>query len=310
VPNKKVSYDKLLLTLKRDVKDTQPDELEAFLTKAKDIGDPKLVSWEKLKHILTEKNTKNTNARTADHDIQIRHVFESIDFDDNGYISKEELALGLRHLGLNKTEKEVENLHTSFLHPKNRTLGFEEFTLLIEYEYGQEIVKTQTIGAKLRKEIDRVDGFRKNELSEDQVKQLYKHIGRECTTEEFQAMTKFVESSNNMLGTEQFIELAINGPSSFGHKETYLATALIKVRSALSLNLLEVFQTFDHMPDNYVASFSENLYKSQQCLPASSLKPSLGNSKFYYSDLYPPIGNYHLNCRNKVTLSDQSTSAS
>jgi Ca2+-binding EF-hand superfamily protein len=305
VPNKKVGYDSLLLKLKRDVRESRPEDLEAFLTKAKDIADPKMVSWEKLKHILTEKSRKHMNARTAELDDQVKHVFDSVDFDDNGYISKEELTVALRHLGLNKTEKEVDNLYESFLHSNNRTLGIDEFKLLIEFEYSQEIVKPKIIAQRLRKEIERVDGFRKHELTEEQLKQLYKHIGRECSAEEFIALTRFLGAQDKRLETEQFINLAVNGPSSFGHQETHLATALIKVRSALSLNLLEVFQAFDHMPDNYVASFSENLFKSQLFLPNSCVKPTLGDSKFYYSNMYPPIGNYHLNCRNKVSASNK-----
>jgi hypothetical protein len=62
----------------------------------------------------------------------------------------------------------------------------------------------------------------------------------------------------------------------------------MKLRGGLYRNIYEIYRNFDSMPSNYAFSFTEDLFMLGKNLPSSHVKPVLGDSKFYFSNLFPP----------------------
>lgn len=102
--------------------------------------------------------------------------------------------------------------------------------------------------------------------------------------------------------SETFKRVVTSGPTKFQQSEEYLSNALIKLRIGLYSNLSEQFNNFKFMPSNFISSFTEDLFlKGSANLPSSTLRPTLGDSKFYYSNLFPPISTQEKS-QTKVSL--------
>ena len=90
--------------------------------------------------------------------------------------------------------------------------------------------------------------------------------------------------------TERFFDVIVSGPSRFSPEQGDLGSALLKMRSGLSMNIVEQYNSFKDMPANFTSAFTEELFLSRPArLPTSTLRPNLGDGKGYYSNLYPPL---------------------
>ena len=111
---------------------------------------------------------------------------------------------------------------------------------------------------------------------------------------------KFCNLSKDQTVDRYVLEKSIlEGPRDFAPEQVNLATAFSKIRAALYGNLAEQFNSFKFMPQSYTLSFTDELFKDVSHLPTSTLYPELGDGKYYYKNLFPPVAN---------TSSAQSTS--
>ena len=89
---------------------------------------------------------------------------------------------------------------------------------------------------------------------------------------------------------DRFIQEVVEGPKSFTADQELLSHALMKFRTGLQGTVADQFLTFRYMAQNYISSFTEDLFTAGLNLPTCTLKPELGDGKFYYKNLFPPAG--------------------
>lgn len=112
------------------------------------------------------------------------------------------------------------------------------------------------------------------------------------------------KSDKTGVDTGRLFKAISNGPDRFTAEQEQLGNALVKIRSSLQTNLSDQYNSFKFMPNNYFLSFTEVEYlESINHLPTSTLKPTLGDSKFYYSNLYPPMVGQENNVYSRVDSS-------
>ena len=76
----------------------------------------------------------------------------------------------------------------------------------------------------------------------------------------------------------------------------------MKLRTSLSTTIAEHISNFRDLPNCFVSSFTEELYQRTSAnLPTSTLRPNLGDTKSYYSNLYPPIAGQEANVQSRVS---------
>ena len=119
---------------------------------------------------------------------------------------------------------------------------------------------------------------------------------------ELKALTVYCGKTDKTgVDTGRLSKAISNGPDRFTPEQEQLGNALVKIRSSLQTNLSDQYNSFKFMPNNYFQSFTEEIYlESASHLPTSTLKPSLGDSKFYYNNLYPPMVGQENNVYSRV----------
>jgi len=112
------------------------------------------------------------------------------------------------------------------------------------------------------------------------------------TADELNALMRHCQANDQMLvEADRFVQEVVDGAKSFGPDQELLSQALMKFRLGLQGTVINQFLTFRYMPQNYIASFTEELFSAGLHLPTCTLKPELGDGKFYYKNLFPPTAN-------------------
>jgi hypothetical protein len=134
---------------------------------------------------------------------------------------------------------------------------------------------------------------------------LYEKALAPITQPELEAvMASCTPNDQGGVDKESFFNLIVNGQTIFEQEnqtQALLGSAVMKLRTSLSATIGEHILNFRDLPNCFVPSFTEDLYAKTGChLPTSTLRPSLGDTKSYYSNLYPPISGQEANVQSRV----------
>ena len=284
-----LTADKLAQKVKQEIKDIDLKQLEAFLISA--ANEKNFVVRSRLRDILFDQMEKQVNLKTMQVEDQMNQIFTGSVNNSSNYMTMEQLKDSLRRLGLNKSPEEVNNLMKDFTNRESTTLSKEDFTRLIRHECSRDILKERLTEERLKPLISQADGFKVGTLEPYQIRFIFEQAKADLSQLELEDIIRYcdVDEKGNVF-VPSFIRVVSKGPIKFNANQEFLSNGLFKLRTALQTNVMEQYKTFEYMPHNYMQSFSEEEYLNTPAhLPTSTIKPTLGDSKSYYNNLYPPL---------------------
>ena len=297
-----MSVAKIAKVVKEDIKELDERAVETFLMTG--ANDKKNISKAMLRDLLFENAGDKRDLHAMPFEDQIDQVFTDLDMENKNAISATQVGQGLKNIGINKSSAEVGQLFNDFKKPTSMFLDRNDFSRLVKYEFSKDIVKAGLLRPKLRDIVEKANPFKTSFLTEQQLKFVYKQAGSaQPSQEEIQALMSYCKSSEQAgVDSEKFVETVVSGPSKFAPEQDKLAAAILRLRSELCFNVAEQYNSFKYMPSNFTASFTEEAYISQPShLPTATLRPTLGDSKGYYSNLYPPLAGQESNAVTRFT---------
>lgn len=251
----------------------------------------------RLREVIFEGMEIKANPREMGVDEQYDLLFSQVAKSSQDLITKEQLAESFKRLGLNKSSIEVDQVFRSFKKATSENLTRDDFKRLMKHEYSSDMMKERLIKERLVQIINITDGFRQGYLSPAQITFIFERAGTKATQLEVEEFFKYCDvNEHKEIIVPSFINLVVYGPKEFNSTQDFLASGLVKLRSALQTNVVEQFKTLEHMPQHFIISFSEEEYlASPSRLPTGVLKPVLSDSKTYYSNLLPPVQAQEMN---------------
>jgi Ca2+-binding EF-hand superfamily protein len=310
IPNDQFAHlSSIEKVIKEDIKDINQPNLIAFLKGI--AGEKADVTKAQMKDTLFQE----TQIKKAAHDITIDDhvdmVFAELDLEQKNALSKYQVSLGCKYLGLNLSEGEIENLFNKYKHRDSAFMDVKGFSRLIKFEYFKDISKDRLVHDKFQEYCKLIDPRETRRINAAQLRALYSKLGSIPTESEINSimincdpLKSDQKDGDTTISLDKLSNLVTHLSPVFNTDNDELINALVKIRSSLSLNVADQFQGFKYMPRNYVSSFSEDLYMNgNQNIPTSGLRPVLSDTKSYYVNLSSPSTNSEIPGQSKVKFS-------
>lgn len=277
---------KILNKLHTDIKDIPVKDLEEFL---KPITVNRMVNKIKLRDLLFDMGASAIDTRTMSTDQQIEQFFNELDVQNKSTLSSQQVMLGFKYLGLNKSQHEIDVLYNDFK-KDNPMMTKADFYRMVKHEFSKDIVKDRVLKERLMPIVARADPWNDNELSNAQIQYIFTQAGAPLTEFELDAVANYCGKTPKYgVEVSRLVRTIVSGTNVFTPEQEQLGNALVKIRSALQLKVGDQYLSFKFMPSNYVSSFTEECYLNTPAhLPTAALRPTLGDGKFYYTNMLPP----------------------
>ena len=163
-----IEINRLVNTVHNDMKELNNKDLQDLFKGA--LGDKKLITKSKLRDLLFDEYNVRGDGRSLSAEDQIGLVFNDLDLQGKSTITSQQLMQGCKHLGLNKSQFEIDQLFNDFKARDSQALSKPDFFRLIKHEFSKDIVHERVIKERLLPILDKADPFKSNELSDDQIK--------------------------------------------------------------------------------------------------------------------------------------------
>lgn len=124
---------------------------------------------------------------------KIKEVFEHLDRDGSETLDIQELGLGLRALGLNPSEEQVQELMKTADTNQDSKIGFEEFQSLFKKCSKLDHVDEQ----KLKDELSQYDTDGSGFIERDELKRILCEGGESLTEEEAETIIKDFDTNED-----------------------------------------------------------------------------------------------------------------
>lgn len=293
VPNDSfASLSNLEKTIRSDIKEIPQADLLAFIKSI--AGEKPEVTKVQLKDALFQETKINKDSKEITIDDHIDMVFHEIDLEQKNALTKYQLALGCKYLGLNLSEGEIEKMFRQYKHPDAAFMDLKGFSKLVKYQYFKDISKDKIVQDRLEKVLRSIDHKGSRYINEAQLRAIFSSINRIPNDQEIKAI--FIEcdprksdNGDNIISVDKLSGMVCRVSPALEKNNEDLINGLIKIRSGLDLTVADQFKGFKDMPLNYVVSFSDDLFThSNQHLPTSVFRPLLSDTKSYYLNLFSP----------------------
>jgi Ca2+-binding EF-hand superfamily protein len=281
-------------TIKSDIKEINQAELITFIKSI--AGDKSEISKQQMKEVLFQEAQIKKQPHEISIDDHIDMVFAELDLEQKNALTKYQVSIGCKYLGLNLSEGEIERLFNQYKHRDSVFMDVKGFSRLVKYEYFKDISKDRVVADRLNEVLQLIDPRGTRRINETQLRSLFSKLGVIPTENEVKEIVSVCRMNkletkelDSPISLDKLSSLVTHISPILSSEKEDLINGLIKIRSSLYLNVADQYQGFKYMPRNYVASFSEDLYlNGNQHLPTTTLKPILGDTKSHYVNLFSP----------------------
>jgi Ca2+-binding EF-hand superfamily protein len=281
-------------TIKSDIKDINAADLITYLKSM--VGEKPDITKQQLRDALFQETQIKKQPHEVDIDDHVDMVFAELDLEQKNALTKYQVGLGCKYLGLNLSEGEVERLFNQYKHRDSVFMDVKGFSRLVKYEYFKDISKDRLVADRLKELLKYVDPRGVRRINETQLRYLFTKLGVLPTEGEIRAILNECDmirheqkELDQTISLDKLTGLVTHISPVLNSDKEDLINGLIKIRSNLYLNVADQFQSFKYMPRNYVSSFSEDLFlNGGQHLPTSVFRPQLSDTKQFYTNLFSP----------------------
>jgi len=220
---------------------------------------------------------------------EIMDLFRELDMDGNGTLDIHEVVRSLTQLGGNPTQEEISKMFALYDKDKDGKITKEEFYAVMEEKLKKDILQLEDLLSSLREEFKKVDIYNRRELTPDQLRQALINLGIDLKNDEFSALIQEIDTDKSgTIDIDEFIGFITSPPEGKAYSSEVDA-AILNIKKANKLSLLDILHSFRNMPSNFIYSFTRDLMRKLENLPSSTLKPRVNSSGVVYVDVKPNI---------------------
>ena len=135
-----------------------------------------------------------------------QEIFNLIDTNNDQKVSIQELGKGLRGMGLNPSEAEIQRLMDRFDSDKNKELSLQEFTEL----YKQELKQSSFNEEDLKAQLHQMDKDKDGKIEAEELRELLVSGEEPLSSEEVDSLiAEFDKNKDGLIEIQEFLEVIL-----------------------------------------------------------------------------------------------------